>query len=112
MKAIHALVFILIYLWEVVLSTYKLALTVLRPKIVLNPRFIDVPLDLEDELPRFLFACLISMTPGTMSVGLDSDRGILIVHVLDAPDPDAAVREMKRTFEQPLVRIFGRGQTP
>jgi len=109
MKAFHALVFVLFYLWEVCFSTYRLALTVLRPKIDLNPRFIDVPLDLRDELPRFLFACLIAMTPGTMSVGLDRERGVLIVHVLDAPDPDAAVREMKRNFEQPLVRIFGRG---
>ncbi len=109
MKAYHALVFILFYLWEVVFSTYKLALTVLSPEIKLNPRFIDVPLDLQNELPRFLFACLISMTPGTMSVGLDRERGVLIVHVLDAPDPAAAVRAMKRNFEQPLVRIFGRG---
>jgi len=109
MKAVHALVFVLIYLWEVVFSTYKLALIVLHPNPVLNPRFIDVPLDLKDEMPRFLFACLISMTPGTMSVGLDHDRGVLIVHVLDAPDPEAAVRNMKKTFEQPLVRIFGRG---
>jgi multicomponent K+:H+ antiporter subunit E len=48
------------------------------------------------------------MTPGTMSVGLDPDRGVLVVHMLDAPDPDAAILEMK-TFEQPLIRIFGRG---
>lgn len=109
MKLIHALVFALIYLWEVVFSTYKLALIVLHPKPVLNPRFIEVPLDLQDELPRFLFACLISMTPGTMSVGLDHERGVLIVHVLDAPDPDVSVRGLKKTFEQPLVRIFGRG---
>jgi multicomponent K+:H+ antiporter subunit E len=107
MRAIHALVFVLIYLWEVVYSTYKLAVIVLQPRPVLNPRFIDVPLDLKGEMPRFLYACLISMTPGTMSVGLDHERNVLIVHVLDAPDPDAAVREMKKTFEQPLIRIFG-----
>lgn len=109
MRAIHALVFIFIYLWEIVASTGRLALVVLRPRIELQPRFLDVPLDLNGELPRFLFACLITMTPGTMSVGLDSERGVLMVHVLDAPDPDAAIREMKQTFEQPLVRIFGRG---
>ena len=109
MKLIHALVFVFIYLWQVVLSTAKLVLIVLRPRIELQPRFLDVPLDLKGELPRFLFACLISMTPGTMSVGLDAERGVLVVHALDAADPDAAIREMKQTFEQPLVRIFGRG---
>ncbi|RPJ33688.1 MAG: hypothetical protein EHM17_09475 [Verrucomicrobiaceae bacterium] len=109
MKLYHSIMFGLIYLREVAISTFRLALLVLRPQIKLNPCFVEVPLDLQQQLPRLLFACLISMTPGTMSVGLDPDRGILLVHLLDAPDADAAIREMKETFEQPLIRIFGRG---
>lgn len=109
MKIYHAFAFALLYLWEVCLSTFRLALLVLKPKIKLNPRFVEVPLDLQQELPRFLFACLISMTPGTMSVGLDPDRGVLVVHMLDAPDSETCIRNMKETFEQPLIRIFGRG---
>ena len=107
MKIIYVFVFVGIYLREIVLSTFRLAFLVLRPKIRLAPCFVDVPLDLEGEMPRFLFACLISMTPGSMSVGLDSTRGILTVHLLDARDTDAAVLEMKNVFEKPLLRIFG-----
>ena len=108
MKLFHLVMFALIYLREVVRSTFRLALLVLHPKLRLNPRFVEVPLDLRGELPRFLFACLISMTPGSMSVGLDHERGVLEVHLLDALDPDAAIEEMKTIFEQPLIRIFGR----
>lgn len=108
MRLFHAVVFVLIYLWEIILSTARIAVLVLSPKIRLTPCFVEVPLDLEGELPRFLFACLISMTPGSMSVGLDQENNMLLVHLLDAPDPDAAVAEMKSVFEQPLVRIFGR----
>ena len=109
MRIYHSIVFAFIYLREVILSTFRIALIVLSPKLKLNPCFVEVPLDLQRELPRFLFACLISMTPGTMSVGLDPDRGVLLVHLLDAPDSEAAIKEMKETFEQPLIRIFGRG---
>jgi multisubunit Na+/H+ antiporter MnhE subunit len=109
MKLFHSFAFALIYLREVVVSTFRLALLVLHPKLQIAPRFVEVPLDLRGEMPRFLFACLISMTPGSLSVGLDHSRAVLIVHLLDAPDPDAAVREMKAVFEQPLIRIFGRG---
>jgi multisubunit Na+/H+ antiporter MnhE subunit len=109
MKLFHILVFMLIYLREVVMSTWRLAQLVLRPRLDLNPRFVEVPLDLQGELPRFLFACLISMTPGSLSVGIQQDRGLLIVHLLDAPDPEAAIREIKEVLEQPLIRIFGRG---
>ena len=109
MKIFHILVFSLIYLREVALSTFRLAQLVLSPRIKLSSRFVEVPLDLEGEMPRFLFACLISMTPGSLSVAIDPDRGLLIVHLLDAPDPEASIREMKAVFEQPLIRIFGRG---
>lgn len=112
MKLFHVLVFILIYLREIIRSTLRLAALVLAPKMCINPRFVEVPLDLQGELPRFLYACLISMTPGSMSVGLDSERGILTVHVLDAPDAEAAIQEMKSVFEQPLIRIFGSSPTP
>lgn len=107
MKLIHALHFMLIYLREIVLSSIRIAALVLRPQIRLSPCFVDVPLDLKGELPRLFFACLITMTPGSMSVGLDQKRGLLTVHLLDTPDPEASILEIKRVFEQPLVRIFG-----
>lgn len=107
MKLLHILGFVIIYLWEIVLSTVRIGRLVLSPRLCLRPRFVEVPLDLRGDFPRFLFACLISMTPGSMSVGLDSRRDVLVVHLLDAPDPEAAVREMKTVFETPLIRIFG-----
>ncbi len=107
MKLFHSIVFALIYLREVVLSTARLARLVLQPHIDLRPRFVEVPLTLRGEFSRFLYACLISMTPGTLSVALDHERGILLVHLLDARDPATAVSELKSRFEMPLVRIFG-----
>jgi multicomponent K+:H+ antiporter subunit E len=109
MKLLYVISFILIYLREIIRSTFRLAGMVLRPHIHLRPCFVEVPLDLRNEFPRFLFACLISMTPGSMSVGLDPRRNMLIVHLLDAPDPDAAIHEIKQVFEKPLLRIFGGG---
>ncbi|MGA0846097.1 MAG: Na+/H+ antiporter subunit E [Luteolibacter sp.] len=107
MKLIHLIVFVLIYLWEVIYSTWKLAILVLHPRPKIDPCFVELPMDLRGELPQFLFACLISMTPGTMSVSLNREQQTLTVHVLNAPEPRAAVAEMKRTFEKPLIRIFG-----
>jgi multicomponent K+:H+ antiporter subunit E len=74
----------------------------------LQPCFADIPLDLRGELPRFLLACLISMTPGSMTVGLDQQNNLLSVHFLDAPDTAAAIAEIKTVLEEPLIRIFGR----
>lgn len=106
MKLIRILIFALLYLWEIIRSTGNLAWLVVRPGLELHPRFVDVPLALNGEFPRFLFACLVSMTPGSLSVSLDAERGILLVHLLDADDLEASVREIKSRLEAPLLRIF------
>ncbi len=107
MKLVHIVLFAVLYLWEVVRSTANLAWLVLRPKIDLHPRFVEVPLALEGEFPRFLFACLVSMTPGSLSVSLDSESGVLCVHLLDVEDPKVSVSALKSRIEEPLLRIFG-----
>lgn len=112
MRLVYAIWFVVLYVREVIRSTFRLGRLVLSPRLSLNPCFVEVPLDLKGEMPRFLFACLISMTPGSMSVGLDPDRGVLLVHLLDAPDEAAAIDEIKTVFEKPLIRIFGSGGNP
>lgn len=107
MRLFYAFGFVLFYLWEICLSTLRIAHLLLRPKMKLQSCFVEVPLELKGSLARFLYACLISMTPGSMSVALDNERDILIVHLIDAPDEEAAIRELKDSFERPLIRIFG-----
>jgi multisubunit Na+/H+ antiporter MnhE subunit len=106
MKVIHSIAFVFLYIWEVIRSTWSLVGFVTRPKLELTPRFLNIPLDLEGEFPRFLFACLVSMTPGTLSVAIDPQRGTMLVHFLDCTDPPQAIAEVKRTIERPLLRIF------
>lgn len=107
MKLIYSIAFVFLYLKEVILSTAGLVVLVLRPRLRLKPCFVDVPLDLKTPFSRFLFACLVSMTPGTLSVALDGERGILLVHLLDSSDPEGSIRELKSKIEVPLLRIFG-----
>lgn len=108
MKLYHTIVFLLIYLREILKSTVRIGALVVTPRPRLRPRFVEMPLDLRDGFPRFLLACLITMTPGSLTVAMDPERGVIVVHLIDAPDPDAAVAGMKSTLEKPLIRIFGR----
>lgn len=112
MKLFHIIHFAALYLWEVIHSTATLVRLVLSPTLDLHPDFVDVPLTLEGEFSRFLFACLVSMTPGTLSVSLDAERGILCVHVLDVRDSESAVALLKSRIEAPLLRIFQNPSQP
>lgn len=106
MKVWHVMRFAGIYLWEVLRSTAQLALLVVGRRIDLHPRFVRVPLELESGTGRLLMACLVSMTPGSLSVALDDERGELLVHLLDSRDPGRSVAEIKERIEKPLLRIF------
>jgi len=109
MKLIYSVSFALLYLYEVIVSTFRIAALIIKPQINIKPCFVEVPLTLKGEFSQFLYACLISMTPGSLSVSLDRERGVLLVHLIDADDPAAAILELKSRFEAPLVRIFGAG---
>jgi multisubunit Na+/H+ antiporter MnhE subunit len=110
MKVLRFVVFMLHYCWQIVRSTWQMARIVLSPRVRLRPLVVEVPLELRGEFARYLFACFITMTPGSLSLGLDRRRDILEVHLLDAPDGDEAVRAIKEELEKPLLRVFGGGQ--
>lgn len=51
-------------------------------------------------------ACIISLTPGTVSAGLSSDHKTLLLHGLNVPDRDELIAEVKSRYEKPLLEIF------
>jgi hypothetical protein len=53
-----------------------------------------------------LLASVVSLTPGTVAIDVDRQRWVLLVHALDAPDPQALVREIKARYELPLKEMF------
>jgi multicomponent K+:H+ antiporter subunit E len=79
---------------------------VLGPPGRLRPAFIEVPLDIDQPLAIALLGSIVTMTPGTVSSEVSEDRRRLLVHVLDAPDPDAVVRQIKSRYERRLKEIF------
>jgi multisubunit Na+/H+ antiporter MnhE subunit len=60
-----------------------------------------------DERGAAILGCLVSLTPGTTTLDIDMDRHELLLHVLDASDPEAVVASIRRDFEPGLVTLFG-----
>jgi multicomponent Na+:H+ antiporter subunit E len=61
---------------------------------------VAVPLDVRSDAAITLLANVLTLTPGTLSVDVSTDRRTLYVHALVAPDPDALIREVKERFER------------
>ena len=92
--------------WDMLVANWAVARRVVGPLEKLSPAFVEVPLDLRDPFAASVLGSIVSLTPGTVSIDVDRERWVLQLHALDAPDPDALVREIKRRYEAPIREIF------
>jgi multisubunit Na+/H+ antiporter MnhE subunit len=53
-----------------------------------------------------LLGAMVSLTPGTTTIDIDMERRELLLHVLDASDPEAVVAAIRRDFEPGLCDLF------
>jgi len=89
---------------ELMLSVWDVALAVLNPSRVAHSAIVAVPLDVKSDAGISLFANMITLTPGTISIHVSDDRAVLYVHVMNyAPD---AVQKLKAGFECHVMEVF------
>ena len=105
-KPLKLCLFLLKVFWDIVVANLHVARLVLGPKERLNPAFVEVPMVIEDEFLLATLACIISLTPGTVSAGLTPDHKTLLLHALDVTDIEALIAELKERYEAPLQEIF------
>lgn len=98
--------FLLTVLYDIVIANLSVARLILGNPDRLSPAFIEVPLRLESDLAISFLANTICLTPGTVSAHLSPDRRSLLVHALDAPDPDAVRAHIQTRYESPLLEVF------
>lgn len=105
-KPLQLCLFVLKVFWDIVIANLHVARLVLGPEKRLNPAFVEMPMEIEDEFLLATLACIISLTPGTVSAGLTPDHKTLLLHALDVTDIEALIAELKERYEAPLQEIF------
>jgi multicomponent K+:H+ antiporter subunit E len=101
-----ALALAAVFLYDVVKANIVVALAVLGPLSRLRPRFVRVPLDLEDPAAIALLAALVTLIPGTVSVDIDRRARVLTVHALLADDERAVIEPIKTRYEARIREVF------
>lgn len=98
------LFFVVVY--DIIIANIHVSKLILGSHHQLHPKWIRVPLDTNHSKINTLLALIVTTTPGTVSAGLDDERGDLLVHALDAVDETVVIDEIKIRYEQALIRIF------
>lgn len=95
-----------LFLLELVLSAVRVARDTLSPSMPFRPAIIALPLEVKDEVEIMLLANLISLTPGTLSLDVSTDRSTLYIHAMDVDDPDELRAEIRDGFERRIIEVM------
>lgn len=93
---------------ELTVANLDVAKIVISPKMNIAPGIIAVPTELETRAEKTLFAVMMTLTPGTMSIEFSEDGRYIFVHALNAEDKDGLVKQAKDTFEAGILEVTRR----
>ena len=91
---------LLTFVLELVKSTWAVVKLAWAPGQRYTTAFVAVPLQVKSDVEITLLANLITLTPGTLTVDVSSDRSTLYIHALDAPDLEALRADIATGFEK------------
>lgn len=91
---------------EIVKSNIAVARAVLTPKMQLRPGIVAIPLDLKSDEGITTLANLITLTPGTVTLDISSDRKTLYIHAFEVTDAEALRRDTKAAFERRVQELW------
>lgn len=94
------------FLYDLCISSIRVAYDVLTPTDLSNPAILEMPLDLETDIEILLVTNLISLTPGTLSLDVTPDRKTLIVHAMFADNPQEVIDSLKSGMERMVKEVF------
>lgn len=105
-RASRILALALLFLKELVLSAWRVAVLVVTPRMDVRPGIFAYPLTVDRDFEITLLANLITLTPGTLSVDVAADRKTLFVHAIDCTDPERMLRDIAEGFERKILEAF------
>jgi len=97
-----------VFIWEVLKANIDVAYRVLHPLRPINPGIVKIKTSLQSDTALTFLANSITLTPGTMSVDIDRDDGVLYIHWINVKDKDVAgaTKIIAERFEKILKKVF------
>ena len=98
------------FAWVVVLDivrgTWKMALIVLHARPLAHPGIIVVPIGERSPLGVAVFGLATTLSPGSVLIDVDWEAGVMLMHVIDASDPDRVRSDFQRFYDRWQRHVF------
>jgi len=103
----YMIALLLYFIQEFLRANFSLAYEIITPGNHFEPAVVAVPLDITSDLEILLFANLITLTPGTLTLDISEDKKTLYVHAIFVKDQkiEKVKKTLKNGFERKILKI-------
>ncbi len=98
--------FAFFFMWELLKANLRVAYYVVAPPDRMRPGILAVPLDLRSDAEITMLANVITLTPGTLSLDVSTDRRVLYVHAIWIEDIPSFRQAVKSGLERRIQEVF------
>lgn len=96
---------LLLFIKEMILSSFIVARQTLSPRLHIRPGIFAYATGLKSDWEVSLLACLICLTPGTLTLDVSNDNRTLYIHAMDIEEVDKHVMQIRNTFETAILEV-------
>lgn len=92
--------------WDILVSTWRMIAFVVIPRPAEQPGVVEMPIGERTPLGVAVTALGICIAPGSTVLAIDWQRRVMVLHVLDARDPDAVRAQLREFYERYQRQVF------
>ena len=107
-RIFYFLIYIFTFFWEMIKANLIVAYIVIHPKLPIKPGIVKIKTTLKKDSAITVLANSITLTPGTLTVDTDINKGELFIHWISvkSEDVDEATNKISSVFEKILKEVF------
>lgn len=115
--ALHLIVYVPVLLWylfiDILKGTYQIVTITLGLRPLVKPGIVKLPIGAHSPYGVGPVGYFVTLSPGSFMVDIDWEERVMLVHVIDASNPDAVRRDAEkyyRLWEYGTYTPVGSGQ--
>jgi multisubunit Na+/H+ antiporter MnhE subunit len=91
---------------EVLAGTWEVTLVTLHLRPLERPGIVEVPIGERTPAGVAAWAVVVGLPPGSFFVDVDREKGVVLLHVIDAGDPEAVRRKEEEFYRRYQREVF------
>lgn len=95
-----------ITIWEILIGSVRVAAIVSGLRKLEHPGIVAVPIGERSKLGVVVTGITTSLAPGSILLDVDWDRNLMLVHMIDASDPDQVRADMQTLYDRYQRKVF------